>query len=139
MAAEPLVQTAWPTNREEDAPMPARRWTDASKLSFPLQLVVTIVAGFLAAAFGVWTAQGNLEKQNTQLQIEMRQITAQLASDVRNILTSMEAEKRVSDANAKLAEANNATLSKTIDEIKKLQQLQQLQIAEIQKVLPGRR
>jgi hypothetical protein len=27
MAAEPLVQTAWPTNREEDAPMPARRLT----------------------------------------------------------------------------------------------------------------
>ncbi len=58
-----------------------RRTTDASKLSFPLQLVILIVTTAVTAALSVWGSQAGLR------------------SDVRDIRTRMEA-KVTSDAEA---------------------------------------
>jgi hypothetical protein len=98
------------------------RATDASRLSFPLQLVIVIVTGVLSAASGSWATQRGNDKAQAQLQ-----------SDVRDILTRMEAERRMSEANAKLVEANTLNTVKAIESISKRQELQQLQIAEISK------
>jgi hypothetical protein len=97
---------------------------NASKLSFPLQLVIVIVTGFLAAAGGIWTNQRNNDKAMAQLQ-----------SDVRDVLTRMEADRRLAEINAKLLEANNTSNAKALDAMSKRQELQQLQIAEIKEQL----
>ena len=105
-------------------PAQARRWTDASKLSFPIQFVLTLVGAFLAAVLAVKSAQADLTAANAALQ-----------SDVRVILTKMDAEKQVAEANAKLTEAANAQLKATVDAMSRRQELQQMQIAELQKSL----
>jgi uncharacterized protein HemX len=127
-----IVGATWPFRRE-DPQMPARRWTDASKLSFPLQLVITIVGVALAAAVGVWSTQSQLERSQSELSARIEKTQLQLASDVRNILTQMEADKRVADANAKLSESNLGQMKTAIDAMTRRTELQQMQIAELQK------
>jgi hypothetical protein len=94
--------------------------SDASKLSFPLQLVIYIVASFLAASGAVWATQRTNDAGFSRLQ-----------SDVRDILTKMEAEQRVAAINDKLLEANAKAMTDAITAMSKRQELQQLQIAEL--------
>lgn len=58
-------------------------------------------------------------------------ITADLRSDVRNVLTLMASEQRVSDANAKLIDANNRELKDALDQIRRRQDLLTLQYQEL--------
>lgn len=139
--AEALPASEWPNRTEEEgAPMPARRWTDASKLSFPLQLVITIVGSLLAAAIGVWSAQSRLELQQSELSSRIEKTQIQVASDVKNILTQMEADKRVAEANAKLREANDAQMKAAIDNLTRELRMTQVTVQQLQeKVITGRR
>jgi len=70
--------------------MAARRSTDASKLSFPLQLVVAIVAAILSAASVVWVNQSGIKESQASIQ-----------SDIRNLITKMEEREKVIAAEAK--------------------------------------
>jgi hypothetical protein len=127
-AAEPIADIGW-SSREEDAPMaPARversRWTDASKLSFPVQMVVSLLIASLSASVTVWS----------------------LKSDIRDITTNMAAERRISEMAAKLQEANYQAMKAAIESNAKAtadvlgtmtrrQEMQQIQIGEMQKQL----
>lgn len=65
--------------RERAEPTPDAS-TDASRLSFPLQLVIMIVSMIIAAYGAAWTAAAS-----------NREAQAQMQSDIRNILTRMDA------------------------------------------------
>jgi hypothetical protein len=68
----------------------ARRSTDVSRLSFPLQIVVGIVASILSAASVVWVNQSGIKESQAQIQ-----------SDLRNLITKMEEREKVVAAEAK--------------------------------------
>jgi hypothetical protein len=70
---------------------------DVSKVMFAPKVVISIVFTVVAIYGAMWA-------QNLGLR-----------SDVRDILTQMAAEKRVTDANAKLLEVNNATINRALD------------------------
>jgi hypothetical protein len=65
---------------------------DVTKLVATPKIIASIVGTALLVAGGMWASNGGLR------------------SDVRDILTRMSSEQRVTDANAKLIEANNATI-----------------------------
>ena len=67
-----------------------RRSTDVSRLSFPLQIVVAIVAAVLSAASVVWVNQSGIKESQAQIQ-----------SDLRNLITKMEEREKVAAAEAK--------------------------------------
>ena len=74
--------------------MTERRSTDASKLTFPIQLVITIVAAILSAASVVWANQSGIKESQAQIQ-----------SDLRNLITKVEAQDKVAAAEAKTRDA----------------------------------
>lgn len=99
--------------------MPARegRRTDATKLTLSLPVVAAIVIA-VATAFGAVL--------RAQLQIQ---------SDVRDVLTRLDTEKRVSDLQSKLIETNMAQMKSTMEAMARTQELQRLQISAIEKTI----
>lgn len=116
--------------------MPARRWTDASKLSFPLQLVITIVAAAIGSVLAVKSAQGNIEKAQNSL--DKAQI--ELAATLKTMSAQMSADKQVADANAKVTELTNAQMKAAIENLTRELRMTQVTVQQLQeKVLVGRR
>jgi hypothetical protein len=70
---------------------------DAAKLMLTPRIVFTIVVVVLSISVSFWASNSGLR------------------SDVRDILTRMASEQRVSDANAKLLEVNNVTIKTALD------------------------
>jgi hypothetical protein len=70
---------------------------DVTKLVLTPRIVASVVAIVLAISGAMWA-------QN-----------AGLRSDVRDILTRMDSEKRVTDANAKLLEVNSTTINRALE------------------------
>jgi hypothetical protein len=100
--------------------VPNRRSTDASKLTFPLQLVVLIVA----TAITIYTT------------------TAGIRSDLRDIGTRLELSRDIAKAQSVTADerlqalkasidAQALTMKAAIEAVSKKQELQALQIAEL--------
>lgn len=90
---------------------------DATKLVLTPKIVASIVFVVVGIAGGFWAS------------------TSGLRSDMEKILITMESEKRVTDANAKLLELNNSTVKESMLAISKRQEYQQLQIAQINEQL----
>jgi TolA-binding protein len=87
--------------------------TDASKLSFPLQLVIMI-----ASALGaVWASQYGLR------------------SDVRDILTRMEATAKIAEIQTKAQEDRMTSLNNDINEMKRRLELQQMQYQQLRETV----
>lgn len=76
---------------------------DAARLSFPAHLVITIVATVVAVAGSVWVAQAGLK------------------SDVRDIMTRMEAQRD-------LEAERSAAVREALDALKRRQELQQYEL-----------
>lgn len=104
--------------------MAERRSTDASRLSFPLQLVVLIVA----TAISVYATNYGVQWQ--------------LKSDMRDIVTRLELGRDVSKAQAQAQderfsalkasiESQAITMKGSIDAISRRQEMQQIQIGEL--------
>lgn len=70
---------------------------DVSKVMFAPKVVVAIITVVLSISVGMWASNSGLR------------------SDVRDILTRMASEQRVSDANAKLLEVNNSTIKTALE------------------------
>jgi hypothetical protein len=94
--------------------MPARadrtRWTDASTLSFPLQLVIAIVASAIAAVVAVKSAQGNIERAQTSL--DKAQI--EIAGTLKLIQAQMVADEKLATEKAKSADLINDQMNASI-------------------------
>jgi hypothetical protein len=118
MRADQIAEagSTW-VRREEGVPLVGRRENDATKLTLPLPAVVAIVGTVLAAAVFMLTAQ------------------MQLQSDVRVVLERQEADRRVAEVTAKLAETNAAQLKADIVKATNRLDLYQLQIGEMQRQL----
>ena len=82
-----------------------RRATDASRLTFPLQMVIVIVGGILATVGSFWIA------------------TSSLRSDVRDILTRMEFQANRDIDWRRLQEERVKDLKEALDEEKRQRSL----------------
>lgn len=77
------------------------RATDASKLTFPIQMVITIVGMFLSVFFGVWSATSGI---NSKIDIIQQQMVD---------------NAKLKEVESKLDEANRRLLEKSIENIDK--------------------
>ncbi len=77
-----------------------RRQTDASKLTFPLQLVILIVAGIIGTSGAFWVA------------------TSALRTDIAIIRQSQTDQIKIDEYKAKLDEANQKLVQQSIDVVK---------------------
>lgn len=75
----------------------SRRGADASKLTFPLQLVILIVGGIFATTGAFWVS------------------TSVMRSDVRDILTRMDMQSRLETEKSKAQEIRDSTLHEQIN------------------------
>lgn len=101
---------------------------DATKLVMTPKIVASIVFVVVGLSGGMWAS------------------TSGLRSDVRDILTRMASEQRVADANAKLLEVNNTTISRALEAnskemkeslgaVTRRQELQQYEIQQLKETI----
>lgn len=90
---------------------------DATKLVLAPRVVVSIVACSIGLAGAVWAS------------------TAGLRSDMRDILTRMEAQKQASEAAGRLQEVQTSAIKTSVDEMKRRQELQQYEIQNLKEVI----
>jgi hypothetical protein len=118
--------------------MAERRSTDASKLSFPLQLVILIVSCVIAGV----TAQYAGQSAARESQGKIREDQAQIRSDVRDILTRMDLTRDTQKAQSQAQEerinslkvsidAAQLSMKGSIDALSRRQEMQQIQIGEL--------
>ena len=98
---------------------PHRRLTDASRLTFPLQLVVVIIGGIVGTTGAFWIS------------------TSQIRSDVRDMATRQQDEARVRDIERKLSDERYESFKKAIDEIKSAQKLEEIRNQEMRVTIAG--
>lgn len=94
-----------------------RRDTDATRLTFPLQLVILIATSSATAAVSIWGSQSGLR------------------SDVRDIRTRMELQVEVDRTQAKLEEERAAALKEAIAAMQRRQELQQYELQSLKESL----
>lgn len=92
-----------------------RRATDASRLTFPLQLVIVIIGGILATTGAFWVS------------------TSALRSDVRDILTRMSLQSDIDRTNSKLVEERSKMLNDAVSELKRQQQMQYYDLQDLKR------
>lgn len=97
-------------------PRPARS-TDATRLKFPLELVIIIVSAALSAAGGMWA------------------VSYGLRSDVRDILTRMQAQEQIESEKAKLLDERFQTLRETVQDMKRRVELQQYEVQRLNETI----
>ncbi len=108
-----------------------RKNTDASRLSFPLQLVVVIVSAVVAGLGANYASQSSV-----------RQDQSAIRSDVRDIITRLELGRDVSKAQREAQDQQLAALKSSIeqgqaaaklsiDAVSRRQEMQQIQISEL--------
>lgn len=111
--------------------MADRRNTDASKLSFPLQLVILIVATMSGAYASNYASKAS-----------DRDDRAQTRSDVRDILTRLQLGTQIQEAQSKANEerlnalkaamdAQSKAVNESLAAFQRRQEMQQLQISQL--------
>lgn len=93
----------------------SRRATDASRLSFPLQLVIVIIGGIIATTGAFWVS------------------TSALRSDVRDILTRMSMQADIDKTNAHLQDERAKSVGDAIGELKRQQQMQYYDLQDLKR------
>ncbi len=90
---------------------------DAMKLMLTPRIVASIVVSALLMAGGIWAS------------------TSGLRSDMRDVLTRMDAQKTAVDTTAKMQELQANTLRNNIDELKRRQELFQYELTALKEVI----
>lgn len=93
---------------------------DASRLSFPLQLVIWLVTTLLTVAGGIWGS------------------TYGLRSDVRDILTRQEMQAEVDKVKAELEKERAAAIKDALGSVQRKQDLHSFEIQAIKDALMER-
>ena len=104
------------------------RPVDAMKLVLTTRFVVGLLLFATVVVGGVYTAT-----------LGLKQTDSDMKNAIANIMTKMDAQHEVSDANARISQASQAEQSKAIDEIKRQQALQAYEIQNLKDLLQGRR
>lgn len=89
----------------------------ADKLVFTPRVLILAVTLSLTIAGGVWAS------------------TSGLRSDVRDILTRMDAQRQTSEATAKLQEIQSSSVKTAIEDMRRRQELQQYEIQALKEVI----
>lgn len=127
-AAEPSEDRptwGWGALAKNDAVTPSReaqnrRSTDASKLTFPLQLVIVIVGGTLATTGAFWASTA-----------QIRADSAQTRADLAVMTTQQHEEQRVRDLERKLADERYDSLKAAVSAITASQRLEEIRNQEM--------
>lgn len=98
------------------------RVTDASRLTFPLQLVVVIVGGILSAAISGWAFSSGIRESQLEMQ-----------SDIRDMRTRLEMQAQIDIARNDARGAEMKSQNDAITDLRRLTQLLQIQYNEIKK------
>lgn len=105
------------------------RSTDVSKLSFPFQIVIAIAVSAVSASATIWAVQRNTETAIASMQ-----------SDIRDVLTRMEAQTKLDEANRRLADLQTNNMKESIDDLGNRVKLMELQYTQLAKeIIQGRR
>lgn len=105
---------------------PARA-TDASKLTFPVQMVIAMIVmtvSIIGAVYGMTNG--------------MRESQLRAESDMRDLKTRMEYQQRVNEADARAQQVVFDNMKQTVEQLRAQVQLLQLQYSEINKQIKGR-
>lgn len=97
-------------------PRPARS-TDATRLTFPLQLVVIIVSAALSAGSAMWA------------------VSYGMRSDVRDILTRLDAQREIDSEKSKLLDERFNNLRDTVQDMKRRVELQQYEVQRLNETI----
>lgn len=97
---------------------------NAEKLILNAKTIIAMVIFAVSITGGVWSANSGVRAE-----------TSGLRSDVRDILTRMEAQKNAYDSIAKLQEVQSNTVKTAIDDMKRRQELQQYEIQNLKEVI----
>lgn len=105
---------------------PARA-TDASKLTFPVQMVIAMIVmtcSIIGAVYGMTSG--------------IRESQFKTESNMRDMQTRMEMQQRVNEADARAQTVVFENMKQTVEQLRAQVQLLQLQYAEINKQIKGR-
>ena len=105
---------------------PARA-TDASKLTFPVQMVIAMIVmtcSIIGAVYGMTSG--------------IRESQFKTESNMRDMQTRMEMQQRVNEADARAQTVVFDNMKQTVEQLRAQVQLLQLQYAEINKQIKGR-
>ena len=97
----------------------AERYTDAMKLSFPLQFVFVIVSAFLTVAAGMYASTYSLRSEQSALR-----------SDVRDVLTRLEYQAKIDDRDAKIQEERADAQRESMKEIRNRLELYKIELQQ---------
>ena len=104
-----------------------RRLTDATRLGFPLQLVIAIVSVFLSALGGVWVATSSMNSKIDTMQQQMKDNAA-----------LEEVKTKLDEANRKLLEQSISTLRSDINAVRGQEQLNGIDIGNLRREMSER-
>jgi len=113
---------------------------DAERLSFPLPMVLAMIACIAATAFAMGAMQYFFQSSDRASAAADRDIVLHMQSDIRSISERMDSQAKIDDANkrADAAERANQVQSyentkQAVDSMRGVVQLLQLQVAELLK------
>ncbi len=125
--------TTFPEHTVDMSPPREERRVNAEQLSFPMPMVLAMLAAIAATAFAV----GGMQYLATSSDREAR---FQMQSDIRSIVQRLDAQSQIDAANKRAdaaeADANKQSYESTkqaVDSMRGVVQLMQLQIAELLK------
>lgn len=104
-----------------------RRATDASKLTFPLQMVIMIVSACLSAFGGVWLATSGMSSKVDIIQQQMKDSAA-----------LEELKAKLDEANRKLLEQSISTLRSDMNAVKGQEQLNGIDLGNLRREMNER-
>ena len=105
------------TGRVSDLATKVAEPVDASKLVLTPKIVASVVITILSMAMFVWVT------------------TASISSDVRNILTRMDAQKTALEMTVKFQEAQSTAIKMSVDEMRSRQERQQDEIQSVKEIV----
>ena len=117
-----------PTEIDDVAAPREIRATDASRLSFPIQIVIAIVVSAVSASATIWAVQA----RNSQTQ-------AAMSSDIRDILTRMEGQAKLDESTRRLQDVQTDQMRQSINDLRMQTQSLQTQYADLSRQISQRR
>ena len=127
------AETLMSPSREEKA-------TDASRLSFPLPMVLILIGSIAVTSFGVGAMQYVFTSSDRAAAQADRDAMLKMQSDIRSISERMDSQAKIDDANKRADAAERASqissyesTKQAVDTLRGTVQLMQLQLAELLK------
>ena len=103
-----------------------RRSTDASRLTFPIQMVLLIAASAVSATASVWA-------MNTTQRDQM----GTLSTSMSVIIAKMDAQKQLEEEKARLQDERLGSMREALNDMKRRVELQQYEVQRLNETIQG--